>query len=56
MKPYERYVKFVNNVTTILSDEEITKIKVVHLDEFYNYVVDNCFSWNRLLFQNVVSS
>ena len=25
MKPYERYVNFVNNVTITLSEEEITK-------------------------------
>ena len=28
-----RYVNFVNNVTTILSDEKITKIKVVDLEK-----------------------
>jgi hypothetical protein len=27
----------VNNVTVILLNEEMTKIKVVDLDEFYNY-------------------
>ena len=39
MKPYERYVKFVNNVTITSSDEQMTKIKVVHLDELYNFHV-----------------
>jgi hypothetical protein len=43
-KPYERYVKFVNNVTITLSNEEMTKIKVVHLDELYHFVVDDFFS------------
>jgi hypothetical protein len=43
MKPYERYVKFMNNVTITLSDEQMTKIKVVDLDDFYNFVVDDCF-------------
>ena len=28
MKPYERYVKFMNNITTTLLDEQITKIKI----------------------------
>jgi len=41
MKPYERCVIFVNNVITTLSDEEMTNIKVVDLDEFYNFVVDD---------------
>jgi hypothetical protein len=44
MKPYERYVKFMNNITITLSDKEMTKIKVVHLDEFYHFVVDDFFS------------
>ena len=34
-----RYVKFMNNVTITLSDEEMTKIKVVNLDQFYNFYV-----------------
>ena len=36
---YKRDVNFMNNVTTTLSDEEITKIKVVDLDKFYNFYV-----------------
>ena len=46
----------MNNVTTTLSDEQMIKIKVVDLDEFYNFVVDDFFSWNHLLVQNVVWS
>jgi hypothetical protein len=42
--------------TTTLSDEEITKIKIVDLDQFYNFYVHNFFSENRLLFQNVVGN
>jgi hypothetical protein len=34
----------MNNVTIILSDEEMTKIKVVDLDEFYNFYVYDFFS------------
>ena len=49
-------VDFVNNVTAALLNEEMTKTKVVDLDEFYNFVVDDFFNWNHLLFQNVVSS
>ena len=44
MKPYETYVKFMNNVTMTLSDAQMTKIRVVGIDEFYNFVVDNFFS------------
>ena len=34
----------MNNVTTTLSYEEMTKIKVVDLDDFYNFVSDDFFS------------
>ena len=44
MKLYERYEIFMNNVTIILSDEQITKIKVVDLDQFYNFYVHEFFS------------
>jgi hypothetical protein len=33
----------MNNVTLTLSDEEITKIKVVDFDEFYNFYVYDFF-------------
>jgi hypothetical protein len=46
----------VNNVTITLSDEEMTKIKVIDIDELYNFVVDDFFSWNHLVFENVVWS
>ena len=29
----------MNNITTTLSDEEMTKIKVVDLDKFYNFYI-----------------
>ena len=29
----------MNNVTTTFSDEEMTKIKVIYLDKFYNLYV-----------------
>ena len=44
MKLQERDVNFVNNVTTTISDEQMTKIKVVDLDEFYNFYVHDFFS------------
>jgi hypothetical protein len=33
----------MNNITTTLSDEEMTKIKVVDLDKFYNFYVHDFF-------------
>jgi hypothetical protein len=44
MKSHERYVNFVNNIIIALSDEEMTKIKAVDLDGFYNFVVDDIFN------------
>ena len=54
MKPYERDVKFVNNVTITSSDEQMTKIKVVHPDELYNFYAHDFFRWNHLMFQYVI--
>jgi hypothetical protein len=34
----------MNNVTIVLSDEQMTKIKVVDLDELYNFYVRDFFS------------
>jgi hypothetical protein len=39
----------MNNVTTILLDEEMTKIKVLDLDKFYNFYVHDFFSRNNLV-------
>jgi hypothetical protein len=52
MKLYERYVtiRFVKNVTTTLSNEQISKIKVVDLDDFDNFYVHDFFSCNHLMF------
>ena len=46
----------MNNIITTLSDEEMTKIKVVDLDKFYNFYVHDFFSWNHLVLQNDVWS
>ena len=46
----------MNNVTTTLSDEEMTKLKVVVLNNFYNFYVHDFFSWNHSVFQNDVWS
>ena len=32
----------------------MTKIKVIDLNELYNFVVDDFFSLNHLVFENVV--
>jgi hypothetical protein len=44
----------MNNITITFSDKEMTKIKIVDLDQFYNFVVDDFFKWNHLVFQIVV--
>jgi hypothetical protein len=46
--------EFVNNIYYILSDEEMTKTKVVDIDEFYNFVVDDFCNSNHLLLKNLV--
>ena len=38
------------------SYRKMTKTKVVNLDKLYNFVVDDFFSWNHLLFENIVWS
>jgi hypothetical protein len=53
---YKKDKNFLNNVTITLSDEEMTKIKVVDLDKFYNFYVYDFFSWNNLVFQNDIWS
>ena len=56
MKLDERYVNLWIMFTNTLSNEGKTKIKVVDLDEFYNFYIDDFFSWDHLVFQNLVSS
>jgi hypothetical protein len=34
----------------------MTKTKVINIDELYNFVVDDIFSWNHLVFENVIWS
>ncbi len=34
----------------------MTKIKVIDIDDLYNFVVDDFFSWNYLIFENIVWS
>ena len=46
----------MNNVTNTLSGEAMTKIKVIDLDELYNFYIHEFFIRNRMLFQYVVSS
>jgi len=47
MKQEERYIKFVNNVTTTMSDEQMTKIKVVDVPKLYNFVVKHFLIHNH---------
>jgi len=56
MKLWERYVKFVNNVAITLSDKQMTKIKILDLNELYNFYIHDFTGSNYLLFENVVWS
>jgi hypothetical protein len=50
------FLKFkVSNCQT-LSNSEMPKIKVVDLDEIYNFGIHDFSNWNLLGFQNLVSS
>ena len=35
----KRYIRFMNIVTTTISDEQMTKIKIIDLQKLYNFVV-----------------
>ena len=41
-----RDTDFVNNITITFSNEEMTKIEVVHLEKLYNFVFENIFNLN----------
>jgi hypothetical protein len=34
----------------------MTKIKVIDIDDLYNFVIDDFFSWNHLVFETAVWS
>jgi len=38
------YAKFMNNITITLSDEQMNKIKVIDLNQSYNFYVHDLFS------------
>ena len=44
MKLEERYVNSVTMFANTLSNKEMTKIKVVDLDEFYNFGIHQFFN------------
>ena len=44
----------MNKFTFTLSYEEKIKTNIVHLDELYNFVVQNFFIWINLLLQNML--
>jgi hypothetical protein len=43
MKLYERCIRFVKNVITTISDDQMTKIKIVHLQKSHDFVVEPFF-------------
>ena len=51
---YEWYVNLWTMFTNTLSNEEVTKIKVIDSDEFNNFYIHDFCSWNHLWFQNLV--
>jgi hypothetical protein len=44
-----RDVDFMNNITIALSNEEMTKTKVIDLDKLYNFVVEK-FSFELIYY------
>lgn len=54
MWPYEKSMQLWTMYATTLLYEKMTKIKVISLDEFYNFVVDGFFIWNYLVSKNSV--
>ena len=46
MKLEETYIRFVNNVSTTMSNEQIVKIKVVDLQKLGNFVVEHFLPTN----------
>ena len=60
IKVEERYIRFLNNVTTTMSDEQMTKINFVDLEKLCNFVVEKFFIWihlgpQKLLWNNDLS-
>ena len=43
LKVEERYIRFMNNVSTTMSDEQMNKINIVDLEKLYNFVVEKFF-------------
>jgi hypothetical protein len=40
MKLYERCIGFVNIITTTILDDQMTKIKVVGIENLWNFIVE----------------
>ena len=53
MKVEDTYIRFVNNATTTISDEQMTKRNFVDLDKLWNFVVGNILIWNHLVMQKM---
>ena len=49
-------LKFKIQIVQTKSDREMTKTKVVGIDELYNFASDDPFIWNHLLSQNSIWS
>jgi hypothetical protein len=45
MKQYERCIEFVKILTTIILDDQMTKIKVVGIENLWNFIVEPFLIW-----------
>jgi hypothetical protein len=45
MELYERCIRFVKNVTTTITNGQMIKIKVVHIEKLWNFVVEFFLIW-----------
>ena len=51
---YEWHVDWWTMFSNTLLNEEMIKIKVVDLDELYNFGIHHFFIWNHLMVENLV--
>jgi hypothetical protein len=54
MKTTFEFKKFKNWILKTTSKEKTTNMKVVGIQELWNFLVDNVLVWNHLVMQNYV--
>ena len=50
---FELLLKHLKQTLNTLWNEEMIKIKVLDLDELYNFYIHHLYSWNHCLHQNL---